>query len=50
MKAVIQRVKRAEVGAGDRRAAIGPGLLVLAGLEAGEPRSRAAGPRPRSPP
>jgi len=36
MKAVIQRVKRAAVSAGDRRAAIGPGMLVLAGLEAGD--------------
>lgn len=36
MKAVIQRVKRASVTAGDRRAAIGPGLLVLAGLETGD--------------
>jgi D-tyrosyl-tRNA(Tyr) deacylase len=33
MKAVIQRVKRASVSAGGRSAAIGPGLLVLAGLE-----------------
>ena len=36
MRAVIQRVKRASVTAGDRSAAIGPGLLVLAGLEAGD--------------
>ena len=36
MKAVIQRVKRASVSAGERRAAIGPGMLVLAGLEAGD--------------
>ena len=36
MKAVIQRVKRAEVRAEGRSAAIGPGLLVLAGLEAGD--------------
>ena len=36
MKAVIQRVKRASVVAGERSAAIGPGLLVLAGLEAGD--------------
>ena len=36
MRAVIQRVKRAEVRAGDRSAAIGPGLLVLAGLVAGD--------------
>jgi len=33
VKAVIQRVKRASVTAGDRRAEIGPGLLVLAALE-----------------
>ena len=33
MKAVIQRVKRASVRSGDLEAAIGPGLLVLAGLE-----------------
>jgi D-tyrosyl-tRNA(Tyr) deacylase len=33
MRAVIQRVTRASVRAGDRSAAIGPGLLVLAGLE-----------------
>ncbi|WP_306600187.1 D-aminoacyl-tRNA deacylase [Geothrix sp. 21YS21S-2] len=32
MRAVIQRVKRAEVRSGDQVAAIGPGLLVLAGL------------------
>ncbi len=36
MKAVIQRVKRADVHAGDRTASIGPGLLVLAGLETGD--------------
>ena len=34
MKAVIQRVKRASVKAGDQQAAIGPGMLVLVGLEA----------------
>lgn len=33
MKAVIQRVKRASVRAGDQESSIGPGLLVLAGLE-----------------
>ncbi|HJV49074.1 MAG TPA: D-aminoacyl-tRNA deacylase [Geothrix sp.] len=33
MKAVIQRVKRATVRSGDQEARIGPGLLVLAGLE-----------------
>jgi D-aminoacyl-tRNA deacylase len=36
MKAVIQRVKRASVTAGERRSEIGPGMLVLAGLEAGD--------------
>jgi len=36
MKAVIQRVKRATVRAGDQSASIGPGLLVLAGLETGD--------------
>ena len=36
MKAVIQRVSRARVTAGDRSVAIGPGLLVLAGLETGD--------------
>ncbi|WP_306590049.1 D-aminoacyl-tRNA deacylase [Geothrix sp. 21YS21S-4] len=36
MRAVIQRVKRAAVRSGDREAAIGPGLLVLAGLETGD--------------
>lgn len=36
MKAVIQRVKRARVTAGDQEASIGPGLLVLAGLETGD--------------
>ena len=36
MKAVIQRVKRATVRAGELEAAIGPGLLVLAGLETGD--------------
>ncbi len=36
MKAVIQRVKRASVRSGERSAAIGPGLLVLAGLETGD--------------
>lgn len=32
MRAVIQRVQRASVTAGDRSASIGPGMLVLAGL------------------
>jgi D-tyrosyl-tRNA(Tyr) deacylase len=36
MKAVIQRVKRASVRSGDLEAAIGPGMLVLVGLEAGD--------------
>ena len=33
MRCVIQRVSRAEVRAGDQRAAIGTGLLVLVGFE-----------------
>ena len=36
MKAVIQRVKRASVKAGELEASIGPGMLVLAGLEEGD--------------
>ncbi|NTW86994.1 MAG: D-tyrosyl-tRNA(Tyr) deacylase [Holophagaceae bacterium] len=36
MKAVIQRVQRATVRSGELHAAIGPGLLVLVGLEAGD--------------
>ena len=36
MKAVIQRVKRASVTAGEQRADIGHGMLVLAALEAGD--------------
>lgn len=36
MKAVIQRVQRASVKAGEQEAAIGLGLLVLAGLEEGD--------------
>lgn len=36
MKAVVQRVKRASVKAGDLEAAIGPGMLVLVGLEEGD--------------
>ncbi len=36
MRAVIQRVKRARVSAGELEASIGPGLLVLAGLETGD--------------
>lgn len=42
MKAVIQRVKRASVKAGDLEAAIGPGLLVLAGLETGDTEATCA--------
>jgi D-tyrosyl-tRNA(Tyr) deacylase len=36
MRAVIQRVTRATVRSGALEARIGPGLLVLAGLEAGD--------------
>lgn len=36
MKAVIQRVKRASVKAEGGSSSIGPGLLVLAGLETGD--------------
>lgn len=36
MKAVIQRVQRATVRSGGLVAGIGPGLLVLVGLEAGD--------------
>ena len=36
MKAVIQRVRRATVRTGEQSASIGPGLLVLAGLETGD--------------
>ena len=36
MKAVIQRVKRASVQAGEQKTSIGPGMLVLAGLEKGD--------------
>jgi D-tyrosyl-tRNA(Tyr) deacylase len=36
MKAVIQRVQRAEVRAGDDFAEIGPGLVVLVGIEAND--------------
>lgn len=36
MKAVIQRVTQATVKAGDLESSIGPGLLVLLGLEAGD--------------
>jgi D-tyrosyl-tRNA(Tyr) deacylase len=42
MKAVIQRVKRATVRSGDLEAAIGPGLLVLAGLEIGDTEATCA--------
>jgi len=36
VKAVIQRVKWASVKAGELEAAIGPGLMVLVGLEGGD--------------
>jgi len=36
MRAVIQRVKRASVKAGEMEATIGPGLMVLVGLEEGD--------------
>ena len=36
MRCVIQRVSRAEVRFGDQRAAIGAGLMVLAGFEEGD--------------
>jgi D-aminoacyl-tRNA deacylase len=36
VKAVIQRVKRASVRAGEHCSGIGPGLLVLAALETGD--------------
>ena len=36
MRAVIQRVRWATVRAGDQEARIGPGMLVLAGLQAGD--------------
>jgi len=36
MRAVIQRVKRATVKAGALEATIGPGMVVLVGLEAGD--------------
>ena len=42
MKAVIQRVKRATVRCGDQASAIGPGLLVLAGLEVGDTEATCA--------
>ena len=42
MKAVIQRVKRASVRAGDQCVCIGPGLLVLAGLEARDSEAECA--------
>ena len=42
MRAVIQRVSRASVSvAGERISAIGPGLLVLLGVEQGDDRSEA---------
>lgn len=39
MRTVIQRVRRASVRAGGQNAGIGPGLLVLAGIEAGDSRA-----------
>jgi D-tyrosyl-tRNA(Tyr) deacylase len=42
MKAVIQRVKRASVTSGVLEAAIGPGLLVLVGLEIGDTEATCA--------
>jgi len=42
MKAVIQRVKRASVSAGGQQVSIGPGLLVLAGLEAKDTEAECA--------
>jgi D-tyrosyl-tRNA(Tyr) deacylase len=42
VKAVIQRVKRATVRSGEREAAIGPGLLVLVGLEADDSEATCA--------
>lgn len=36
MRVVVQRVAWAKVRAGDQEVAIGPGMLVLAGLEAGD--------------
>jgi D-aminoacyl-tRNA deacylase len=42
MKAVIQRVQRATVRCGEAEVSIGPGLLVLAGLEAGDTEATCA--------
>ncbi len=42
MRAVIQRVKRATVRSGNLEAAIGPGLLVLVGLETGDTEATCA--------
>jgi D-tyrosyl-tRNA(Tyr) deacylase len=42
MKAVIQRVKRASVKAGELEAGIGPGMLVLVGLETGDTEAACA--------
>jgi D-aminoacyl-tRNA deacylase len=42
MKAVIQRVRRATVRCGEAEATIGPGLLVLAGLETGDTQATCA--------
>ena len=42
MKAVIQRVQRATVRSGELVAGIGPGLLVLVGLEVGDTQETCA--------
>ena len=42
MKAVIQRVTRASVRSGELSSAIGPGLLVLVGLETGDTEATCA--------
>jgi D-tyrosyl-tRNA(Tyr) deacylase len=42
MKVVIQRVKRAAVRCGEQEARIGPGLLVLAGLEVADSEATCA--------
>lgn len=42
MRAVIQRVRRASVRSGNQEAAIGPGLLVLVGLETGDTETTCA--------
>lgn len=42
MKAVIQRVQRASVRCGELEATIGPGLVVLVGLETGDTEAACA--------